>query len=220
MVDVRAGYDRWAEVYDRDGNPLIALDERVVPRLLRTNELEGKRVLELACGTGRHTSRLVKAGARVTALDFSRGMLEKAKARAPEAVFVEGDLTKPLPFPDASFDLVLCCLALEHVRDLAAVFREVKRVLGSDGAFVASDMHPYMRLRGKQAKFDDPKDGTGVYVDGHLHPISEYVMAALDAGFRIERIEEHIVDEALAKEHPRAEKYVGWQMLVALRVTA
>lgn len=213
----REAYDRWATVYDHDGNPLVALDDDVVPRLL--GDVRGREVLELACGTGRHTARLADAGARVTAVDFSRGMLEQARARCGDRAvrFVEHDITTPLGFDDASFDAVVCCLALEHVRDLAPFFAEARRVLRPGGALVVSDMHPAMRLRGKQAKFDDPIAGVEVLVDGFLHPVSEYVMAAIGAGLALETIAEHSPDEALAAKFPRASKYVGWPMLVALR---
>ncbi len=216
-VTVREGYDRWAAVYDHDGNPLTALDDRVVPPLL--GDVRGLSVLELACGTGRHTIRLADAGARVTAVDFSRGMLAEARKRldAHEVSFVEADLRQPLPFPDAAFDRVLCCLALEHLRDLDPLFAEVRRVLRDGGAFVCSDMHPAMRLRGNQANFDDPKDGTEVRLEGWEHPVSSYVMAAIGAGLRIDRVEEHEGDQALAERWPRATKYVGWPMLVAMR---
>jgi malonyl-CoA O-methyltransferase len=218
-VSVREGYDRWAEVYDHDGNPLVALDERVVPALL--GDVRGREVLELACGTGRHTVRLADAGARVTAVDFSRRMLDEAKKRlgAREVVLAEADLTKRLPFDDEAFDLVVCCLALEHVRDLDPVFREVRRVLRDGGAFVCSDMHQAMRLRGNQANFDDPRDGTQVRVEGFSHPIASYVMAAIDAGLRLVRVEEHAGDDALAQAWPRAQKYVGWPMLFAMRAS-
>jgi malonyl-CoA O-methyltransferase len=214
---VREGYDRWAEIYDHDANPLLPIDERVVARLL--GDVNGLAVLELACGTARHTVRLADAGARVTAIDFSPGMLTVARTRAAgrAIAFGEGDLREPLGFPDLSFDVVLCCLALEHIERIDFVFREVHRVLRPGGAFVCSDMHPAMRLRGQQANFDDPTTGVDVRVQGYEHPIAEYVTAALDAGFRLAAIEEHKGDEALAEVWPRARKYIGWPMLVALR---
>lgn len=216
-VPAREGYDRWASTYDGVDNPLVALDERVVPPLV--GDVRGARVLDLACGTGRHSIRLVDAGARVTAADFSRGMLAQARLRLAgrDVAFVEADLTERLPFDDAAFDAVLCCLAVEHVRDLGHVCREVARVLRAGGAFVWSDMHPAMRLRNNQAHFDDPRDGVEVRVEGHAHPVVSYVLAALEAGFRIERLEEHEGDDALVAVSARAAKYVGWPMLFAMR---
>lgn len=216
-LGVRQGYDQWAAVYDDDGNPLIALDETVVPRLC--GECDGRRALDLGCGTGRHTERLLDVGARVTAVDFSCGMLVRAKRRlgSRQVSFIEADLRGPLPVADSTFDLALCCLALEHLPELGPLFAEVFRSLEPGGAFVCSDMHQAMRLRGNQANFDDPSDGARVEVDGYAHPVSSYVMAALGAGFCIERVEEHAGSEELARACPRAAKYVGWPMLFAMR---
>lgn len=216
-VSAKEGYDRWAEIYDTDGNALVALDDDVVPRLV--GDPSGKVVLELACGTGRHTLRLANAGAKITAVDFSRGMLEVAKKRLQghDVTFGEADLRERLPYGDASFDLVVCCLAVEHVPDLGPVFREVRRVLRAGGAFVCSDMHPAMRLRGNYASFDDAQSGADVRLEGYEHPIVTYVTAALSAGLEIEMLEEHKGSDELVKKTPRAAKYVGWPMLFAMR---
>ena len=48
-LSAREGYDRWAEVYDTDGNPLIALEERHLDRLL--GAVEGLAVVDVGCGT-------------------------------------------------------------------------------------------------------------------------------------------------------------------------
>src|SRR5688572_11722494 len=92
QTPARDAYDRWAAIYDDEDNPLVALDERFVPPQL--GDLRGREVLELACGTGRHTVRLASAGARVTAVDFSEGMLAKARARlaASDVRFEVGDV--------------------------------------------------------------------------------------------------------------------------------
>ncbi|MFK4996447.1 class I SAM-dependent methyltransferase, partial [Klebsiella pneumoniae] len=84
----------------------------------------------------------------MTAIDFSIGMLAEAKKRVGDAAsFVEADITRGLPVVPG-FDLVLCSLALEHVKDLAPVFADVARALAPGGRFLVSDLHPAMRLRG------------------------------------------------------------------------
>jgi len=212
---VREAYDRWSAVYDHDGNPLVALDDDVLPPMF--GDVAGKRVLDLACGTGRHTARLVKAGARVTAVDFSMGMLAEARKRVGDTVsFIEADFTRNLPV-FAEHDLVVCALALEHVRDLKPVFAEMARVMRPGGVLVVSDLHPAMRLRGASANFDD--GGDEVRVAGFEHAISEYFVAALGAGLRVERAEEYKGTAGFALRWPRAAKYVGWPMLFVLRAT-
>ena len=60
LTGVREGYDRWAAVYDHDANPLPALEEPRVREAL--GDPSGREVLDLGCGTGRHTAWLVEAG--------------------------------------------------------------------------------------------------------------------------------------------------------------
>ncbi len=219
-LPVRAGYDRWAAVYDHDANPLQALEEPHVREAV--GDVRGRTVLDLGCGTGRHSLRLADAGADVTAVDFSEGMLAEARKKpgADRVRFVAHDLHDPLPFPDAAFDLVVSGLVLEHLRDLGGFFREARRVLRPGGRAVVSAMHPAMFLRGTQARFTDPASGEVVQPGSLPHQLGEMVMAAVRAGFRLDHVGEHAPDAAFAARCPRAGKYVGWPMLVMLRLSA
>lgn len=215
-LSTREGYDRWAAVYDTDGNPLIAMEEPEVDRLV--GDITGRTVLDVGCGTGRHALRFAAAGADVTAIDFSEEMLRKAQAK-PEAVgvqFVVHDLAEPLPFPTASFDRVVCGLVVDHIADLAGLFAELRRVCAAGGRVIVSVMHPAMMLRGTQARFHDPDTGKEVRPASVANQISDYVAATVAAGLRIEHISEHAVDADLAERFPRAEKYMDWPMLFLL----
>ena len=215
---VREGYDQWAAVYDHDANPLPALEEPHVREA--AGDVRGLEVLDLGCGTGRHTVWMAAAEAKVTAVDFSEGMLAKARAKpGSEAVrFVVHDLHAPLPFPNASFDLVVSGLVLEHLRSLAGIFDEAHRVLRADGRAVMSAMHPAMFLRGSQARFTDPASGQVVQPGSMKHLLSDFVMAAVRAGFHLENMAEYAADAAFASRYPRAEKYIGWPMLVVFKL--
>jgi hypothetical protein len=79
-------------------------------------------------------------------------------------------------------------------------------------------MHPAMFLRGSQARFTDPASGEVVQPGSLPHRLGDFVMAVLRAGFSIEGIDEYAPDAAFAARYPRAEKYVGWPMLVILRM--
>src|SRR5947209_8965264 len=120
-LPTREGYDRWAAHYDADANPLVALEGQYVGELL--GDVRGRAVLDVGCGTGRHALRLAAAGAIVHALDFSEAMLQRARAKpgAEAVTFLSHDLARPLPFPDRSFDRVLCALVLDHVPDLTSL---------------------------------------------------------------------------------------------------
>jgi len=218
VVPTRAGYDQWAASYDDDGNPLPVLEGTLVDGLL--GDVSGLEVLDLGCGTGRHAMAMARRGACVTAVDFSGGMLERAKQKLGDAkVTIQVcDLAQPLPFPAATFDLVLCALVLDHIAELENLFREIRRVCRPSGFAVISTVHPAMLLRGVQARFRDPDNGVEIRPQSYPHQMSDYVMAASRAGFRIDHFSEHCVTEDLANRMERARKYLGWPMLLLMRL--
>ena len=73
-----------------------------------------------------------------------------------------------------------------------------------------------MFLRGSQARFTDPVSGEVVMPGSLPHRLGEIVMAAVGAGFTLCGVEEYAPDAAFAARYARAERYVGWPMLVVL----
>lgn len=215
-LPTREGYDLWSAVYDTDGNPLIALEEPRIDELL--GDVSGLTLADIGCGTGRHALRLAARGARITALDFSEGMLAQARAKpsADRIRFVQHDIAQRLPLESASFDRVICCLVLDHVLELDLLFTELGRICKPGGRIVVSSMHPAMMLRGAQARFHDTATGAEVRPESVPNQLSDYIRAIVRAGLRIDHISEHAVDESLAAKLPRAAKYIGWPMLLML----
>ncbi len=137
--------------------PTLRLDnggERYVPELHRAGMIEAEHqaryawaaqlaedrvVLDAGCGVGWGTRRLAQAGARrAVGLDLDAPSIDSARERGGgEAEFVRGDLLK-LPFDDASFDLVVCFEAIEHVERPEDVLDGLRRVLRPDGILVVS----------------------------------------------------------------------------------
>lgn len=218
----RAGYDLWSAQYDADANPLIALENTLFADLLP--DPRGADLLDVGCGTGRHAIPLADAGARVTAIDFSEGMLAKARTKpgADAVRFIAHDLHTRLPLPDHSFDVVLSALVLEHIANPLHLFAEFARLTRPDGCVIITVMHPAMFLRGVQARFM-PEGGTTdedkLVIDTYPHTIADYANAAVGAGLAIDRIGEHAMPESLGATHPRAARYVGWPMLLTMRLT-
>jgi len=218
-VPTEAGYDRWASIYDDEDNPLILLEEQHLWRI--AGDVNGLRVADIGCGTGRQALRLAAAGATVTAVDFSQAMLDRARAKpgAERIRFVCHDLAKPLQLPDGEFDRVFCCLVLDHIADPGAFFAELKRICRVQGFIVISVMHPAMLLRGVQARFTDPGSGRKIGPKSYPNQISDYVTATVRSGLVIQHLSEHAIDESLASRSARAGKYVGWPMLLLMRLT-
>lgn len=218
VVPTREGYDLWSAIYDDEDNPLIALETARVRTLL--GDVRGLTIADIGCGTGRHALGMAAAGARVIALDFSVGMLARARAKPGLAAvpFVQHDFTSGLPFASRSVDGVTCCLVLEHVVDLDGAFGEMARICRVGGFVLVSDLHPTMRLLGVQANFTDPATGSETRPAGARHQLSDYVNAATRAGLCIDHMSEHVVDEALVARSPRARKHLGWPLLLLMRL--
>ena len=137
LIPVRRAYDRWSAIYDDYDNPMVSAASEIVAGLAPM--ARGRHVLELGCGTGRNLLALSGAGAAsVTGCDLSGGMLAAARAKAPELALVSADLGAALPFGDASADMVLFCLVLEHMEALAPPLREARRVLRPGGLVLAA----------------------------------------------------------------------------------
>jgi ubiquinone/menaquinone biosynthesis C-methylase UbiE len=134
-------YERIASEYDERIPGSTALDDHfsgteitfVLERIDSSDD-----VLDIGCGTGRLTLPVARRAHSVTGMDLTAGMIEEASRKARDegldVQFEQGDMAA-LPFPDNSFDVVVCMLALMHVppEDHSRVFAEVRRVLRPGG---------------------------------------------------------------------------------------
>jgi len=198
---IATAYDRWSASYDADRNTTRDLDGMA----LRAAGLPllGARVLEIGCGTGRNTVFLAAQASDVLALDFSRGMLDQATARCTglQVRFVAGDLRSRWPTADASIDVAVVDLVLEHIEDLAPIFAETARVLRPGGVFFVSELHPAMQRAGMQANFTDPATGTEQRIQAYRHDVADFVNRGIGAGLVLRRLDEWRL--AATDDHPR-----------------
>ena len=131
---VQRMFDRIAPVYDVMNRVMTAgLDQRWRKATVREAVRPGDYVLDACCGTGDLAVAANRAGAAgVVGLDFSGRMLERARRKAPELEFVQGDVLA-LPFEDASFESAVVGFGVRNVEDLEAALRELRRVLRPGG---------------------------------------------------------------------------------------
>jgi demethylmenaquinone methyltransferase / 2-methoxy-6-polyprenyl-1,4-benzoquinol methylase len=130
---VRRMFDRIAPVYDAMNRTMTAgLDGRWRRITAQAVVRPGDEVLDACCGTGDLAISAVRAGGTVTGLDFSPAMLQRARRKAPEIEWVEGDLLS-LPFADACFDAATVGFGVRNVEDLERALSELRRVLRRGG---------------------------------------------------------------------------------------
>jgi len=137
--------DGWAERM-RTGTDWVRPVILDGPHLALLGEVEGKWILDAGCGEGRFARMLAERGARVTAIDLSRRMMELAQAeeaKAPLGIeYAQMSMTDLSPFADESFDAVIAYLSILDVEDFETALREIARVLRAGGRFMFSTVHP------------------------------------------------------------------------------
>jgi ubiquinone/menaquinone biosynthesis C-methylase UbiE len=183
-------YDAWSATYDEDANRTRDLAGRVL-REARLRGLTGD-VVELGCGPGENTVWLAERARSLVAVDFSEGMLSRARAKVPAAnvAFLAHDLLQPLPLPEGSADLVALVLVLEHLPAVAPVMTAPARVLRPGGELFVCEYHPFRQLTGGQARFHRPGSEQPVKIPAYLHMLSEFVNAGLGAGLTLNGLDE------------------------------
>lgn len=133
-------FDRQAVMY---ASSAVHRSGPSLPVLVELTDIQkGERALDVATGTGNTAFALAEAGAVVTGVDISAGMLAQARERSSreglKVDFAEGE-AENLPFEDGSFELVTARHAPHHFHDVPRFLREVHRVLVPGGRFVMSD---------------------------------------------------------------------------------
>jgi SAM-dependent methyltransferase len=207
-------YNRWAKVYDTDGNILQAIDDHLIPSLLTSSfsllpAISPITITELGAGTGRNTVKLLSPTSNVqikaiNALDLSPGMLEVAKKRCqdvlssvaaqtstvpPSIQFLEFDALNPAQFPsvqklEGQADLVISTLVLEHLPS-DVFFKTVASLLKpSGGILVLTNMHAEMGRKG-QAGFVDESIGEKVRGISFNYEVKEVVDEGKKFGFEL-----------------------------------
>jgi 2-polyprenyl-3-methyl-5-hydroxy-6-metoxy-1,4-benzoquinol methylase len=170
-------FDSQAETYDQ--NPFTQHTVSEVDFLLSLYPLPaGSRILDVGCGTGRHSIEFAKRGYRVTGVDFSSAMLEQArkKSEGMEIEWIEADVTDFAL--DKTFDLAICLCeggvgliqrGDDPIQHEMSIFRNVEKHLNPVAPFVLTCLNGYSVIRQLKDEFIG---------DGRFNPstmISNYV---------------------------------------------
>ena len=178
-------------------------------------EVQGKRVLDAACGPGAHAQWLIARGAEVVGVDASQKMIELAKRRLGEGADVRyADLRKPLTFLESeSFDIVLSPLTMEYIEDWLSTFKEFHRVLRPGGHFILSVSHPFSDYTYFKSKnyFETELVGSvwkgfgaeSVHMPSYRRSLEATLNPIIDAGFHLEKILEPRPTEEFKRADPK-----------------
>jgi malonyl-CoA O-methyltransferase len=178
-------YRRWAPTYSPE-TAISQIEDEVVKGL--TPALEGCRLLDAGCGTGR---RLIGTRAQqAVGVDASEEMIEAHDRQAIDVSrvrFVVGDF-RSLPVEPHSFDVAWCRLAVGHVRELGAVYAELARAVRIGGVIIVTDFHPAAAEAGHRRTF---RVGDEVCeVEHYVHHQKDHLALAALAGLHLQAIQE------------------------------
>lgn len=196
--------DWWQREFTDGADPEYT--EQIIPLVLEWTE-GAEQVLEVGTGEGQVARAIARAhGGTVVGIDPTRNQIEEAIRRGGGVEYHRAG-AESLPFDDASFDAVVCCLVFEHIDAVDAAIGEVARVLRPGGRFVFCLNHPLLQTPGS-GWIDDqileeqywrigpylPEAATveevekDVFIRFVHRPLSRYVNAMADNGLLLERM--------------------------------
>jgi len=200
------GYDRWAATYDaQPENVVFALESPLFTKLLERVSIEGKIVVDVGCGTGRHWQEMLSRNpSELIGVDPSRKMLERLKAHYPQAQTICNDAAAYLPeIADASAALIVSTLALAHVPAAARALGEWSRILRAGGAMLITDFHPAAIRAGMKRTF--VSEGQTIEIEHYPTDLEELRRVAADSGLIHMFTAERAIDESVRPLFERAE---------------
>jgi SAM-dependent methyltransferase len=214
IVDVREGYGAWVRTYEQTVQD--EMDLCLLERLTTVDWASPRSVLDLACGTGRIGAWLRRRGAAaaIDGVDLTPEMLELARSRGVYRTLAVADVADTR-LPAERYDLCTQSLADEHLPELDPLYREVARVTRPGGDFVIVGFHPQFLMAGMPTHFDRAA-GEPVTIRSYVHLLSDHVKAAGTAGWRLQEMDEGLVDDAWLRKKPKWDVFLGLPISFAM----
>ena len=209
--------DRWIEEGWEWGKPIShkvyaaatqgIWDVKLTPTKMVPHEwfgdLKGKKVLGLASGGGQQMPIFTALGAECTVMDYSSKQVETermvAEREGYDITIIQGDMTKPLPFEDGTFDLIFHPVSNCYVKEVRPIWKECFRVLKPGGYLISGVDHyinyvvdpdekeivnslPFDPLANEEQRKQLEREDAGMQFS---HSLEEQITGQLEAGFTL-----------------------------------
>lgn len=220
--EVVEAYDLWAENYDaQPGNLMLDLDEILFAALLAKADIKGKNVADIGCGTGRHWPKLqAEAPASLTGFDVSPGMLNKLKAKYPNArtsVITDNNFAA---IENGTYDTIVSTLTVAHIENIEEALEAWSRILKYRGDIIITDFHPDALAFGGKRTFSH--QNTQIAVKNHVHSLWSIKNILLRNDFEVVSELEKKVDETVMHYYSQQnalhvyEKFKGFSIIYGI----
>lgn len=206
----RAAYRLWAPSYEVE-TVVTTLDEAVVASFDIT--VDGRRLLDAGCGTGRRLRRVSPALA--VGADLTPEMLPRSDQDDTASQFYAAADMRALPFRPGTFDVVWCRLALGHVPDIDRAYGELARACRSGGHVLTTDFHAAAVVAGHRRTFRDAA-GDVHEIEHHVHTRVAHERAARAAGLVPVGHAEGVVGSSVRDFYERAGRMTAYHAQVGL----
>lgn len=209
VLEPTEAYRIWAPTYAEE-TVISTLDEALASEL--SPPLEGQRLLDAGCGTGRRLAPQNAASA--VGVDLCFEMLAAAMANRVALADVSA-----LPFPDQAFDVVWCRLVLGHLVDPQPAYGELARVCRIGGKVLVSDFHAEAVARGHRRSFRD-RTGREYEVVHHARDAASHNRMGVAAGLTLKTERDGVIGPSVESIYARAARLAAYEKDRGLPVVA
>ena len=195
-----AQYDDCASLYAQQRDQYYAKypnDSRKALLEHLDTPIEGKRILDVGCGTGDDVQHMIDLGADAYGIDESGSMIDLVAERYPTLKNVRIGNARDTGFSDNFFDMITSKYALHYTNDLQKVFLEMKRILRPGGMMLCVEVHPLYTLFMKEKRIYQSGDITQVplfqgalTVEAPSHTFSDYLDETILQSFDVQSFRE------------------------------